>query len=190
MITDTHSETYSFMCPNEMKGQFNLHPVVIVGAGPIGLTLALTLERAGIPCVLLEDDHKVCDGSRAIGMSRRTLEIWDSLDAIDEIIAKGLDWKGGRSFYKEHEILSFQMADDINLMYRPMFNIQQSFTEQFLVNKVNQRPLIDLRWQSRLINLHTQVMSLNYLLQPHKVITKLSLNTLLPVMALKALFDP
>jgi 3-(3-hydroxy-phenyl)propionate hydroxylase len=173
-----------------MKGQFNLHPVVIVGAGPIGLTLALTLERAGIPCVLLEDDHKVCDGSRAIGMSRRTLEIWDSLDAIDEIIAKGLDWKGGRSFYKEHEILSFQMADDINLMYRPMFNIQQSFTEQFLVNKVNQRPLIDLRWQSRLINLHTQVMSLNYLLQPHKVITKLSLNTLLPVMALKALFDP
>ncbi len=152
MISDQHGASYSFLRPQKMQGKFTLHPVVIVGAGPIGLTLALTLEKAGVACVLLEDDHTVCEGSRAIGMSRRTLEIWDSLEAIDEIVAKGLDWKGGRSFYKEHEILNFQMADDLNLMYRPMFNIQQSLTEQFLVNKVNQRPLIDLRWQSRLMD--------------------------------------
>jgi len=52
-----------------------VHPVIIVGAGPIGLTLALTLQKTGVDCVLLEDDLQVCEGSRAIGMSRRTLEI-------------------------------------------------------------------------------------------------------------------
>jgi len=133
-----------------------VHPVVIVGAGPIGLTLALTLQKTGVDCVLLEDDAQVCDGSRAIGMSRRTLEIWDALGAIDQIIGKGLDWKGGRSFYKDQEILKFEMADDPQIMYRPMFNIQQSYTEQFLVNQVDQSSHIDLRWQSKLLGMERQ----------------------------------
>ena len=144
---------YEFKLPHEMAGPSSMHPVVVVGAGPIGLTLALTLSKAGVDCVLLEDDGRVCDGSRAIGMSRRTLEIWDSLEAIEEIKGKGLDWSGGRSFYRDREILNFKMADDPSLLYRPMFNIQQSYTEQFLVNKVMQSSGIDLRWHSRLVGL-------------------------------------
>jgi len=120
------------------------------------LTLALTLQKTGVDCVLLEDDAQVCEGSRAIGMSRRTLEIWDALGAIDQIIGKGLDWKGGRSFYKDQEILKFEMADDPQIMYRPMFNIQQSYTEQFLVNQVDQSSHIDLRWQSKLLGMERQ----------------------------------
>jgi 3-(3-hydroxy-phenyl)propionate hydroxylase len=145
-----------FGTPQEMSPKSIVHPVIIVGAGPIGLTLALTLQKTGVDCVLIEDDHQVCEGSRAIGMSRRTLEIWDALGAVDEIIEKGLDWKGGRSFYKDQEILNFEMADDPRVMYRPMFNIQQSYTEQFLVNQVNQSPHIDLRWQSKLLALKRQ----------------------------------
>ena len=145
-----------FGIPQEMSPKSIVHPVIIVGAGPIGLTLALTLQKTGVDCVLIEDDHQVCEGSRAIGMSRRTLEIWDALGAIDEIIKKGLDWKGGRSFYKDQEILNFEMADDPRMMYRPMFNIQQSYTEQFLVNQVNQSSHIDLRWQSKLLALKRQ----------------------------------
>jgi len=142
-----------FGIPQEMGHKSIVPPVIIVGAGPIGLTLALTLQKTGVDCVLIEDDHQVCEGSRAIGMSRRTLEIWDALGAVDEIIEKGLDWKGGRSFYKDQEILNFEMADDPRLMYRPMFNIQQSYTEQFLVNQVNQSSHIDFRWQSKLLAL-------------------------------------
>ena len=148
------SDPFGF--PQEMSHKSIVHPVIIVGAGPIGLTLALTLQKTGVDCVLIEDDHQVCEGSRAIGMSRRTLEIWDALGAVDEIIEKGLDWKGGRSFYKDQEILNFEMADDPRVMYRPMFNIQQSYTEQFLVNQVNQSPHIDLRWQSKLLALERE----------------------------------
>ena len=150
---ESEMKHYDFLSPQEMHGKQITHPVVIVGAGPIGLTLALTLNKAGVACVLLEDDHQVCEGSRAIGMSRRTLEIWDAIGAIDDIKRKGLDWSGGRSFYKDREILNFKMTDDPSLMYRPMFNIQQSYTEQFLVNQAMECSGIDLRWQSRLVGL-------------------------------------
>lgn len=121
-------------------------PVVIVGAGPVGLTLALTLARNGVRCVLLEDEGGVCQGSRALGMSRRTLEIWDALGAVDRISAHGRPWDGGRSFWREHEVLRFRMPDDERLKFRPMLNIQQCHTETYLSEAVQSRPEIELRW--------------------------------------------
>ena len=49
--------------------------VVIVGAGPIGLFAALELARLGVPCVLLESELQVSEGSRAIVFTRRSL-VW------------------------------------------------------------------------------------------------------------------
>jgi 3-(3-hydroxy-phenyl)propionate hydroxylase len=51
------------------------HPVVIAGGGPVGLTAALELARFGVPCVLLESEQQVCEGSRAIVFTRRSMEI-------------------------------------------------------------------------------------------------------------------
>ncbi|MFN7672787.1 MAG: FAD-dependent oxidoreductase, partial [bacterium] len=55
------------------------HPVVIIGAGPVGLTLAIDLKLRGIDCVLLDDQDRIGEGSRAICFAKRTLEIWDRL---------------------------------------------------------------------------------------------------------------
>ena len=49
------------------------HPVVVVGAGPVGLTAAIDLARHGVPVVLLDDDRKLSAGSRAICFAKRTL---------------------------------------------------------------------------------------------------------------------
>lgn len=133
-----------------------VHPVVIVGAGPVGLTLALTLVKAGIACILLEDDNQVCSGSRALGMSRRTLEIWDALGAAQRIKAHGLDWSSGRSFYRGQTILDFQMPDDQALRHRPMFNIQQCHTESYLLEAALAHDLAEVRWQSRFLGLAQQ----------------------------------
>ena len=46
-------------------------PVVVVGAGPIGLVTALGLARQGVRCVLLEAERQVSEGSRAIVFTRR-----------------------------------------------------------------------------------------------------------------------
>jgi 3-(3-hydroxy-phenyl)propionate hydroxylase len=143
-------KTYAFRRPPEMEGVQRKHPIVVVGAGPVGLTLALTLTQAGVPCVLLEDDERVCHGSRALGMSRRTLEIWQALGAADEIVAHGKPWDSGRSFYQGQTILHFQMQDDERLRHRPMFNIQQCYTEHYLVEALQRSPCADVRWQSKL----------------------------------------
>jgi 2-polyprenyl-6-methoxyphenol hydroxylase-like FAD-dependent oxidoreductase len=63
--------------------------VLIVGAGPTGLTLALDLSRRGISCRLIEAAERPFSGSRGKGIQPRTLEIFDDLGIIEPILAAG-----------------------------------------------------------------------------------------------------
>ena len=63
--------------------------VLIVGAGPTGLTLALDLARRRIAFRLIEAAATPFEGSRGKGIQPRTLEIFDDLGAIDAILAAG-----------------------------------------------------------------------------------------------------
>lgn len=63
--------------------------VLIVGAGPTGLTLALDLLRRGISCRLIEAAETPFTGSRGKGLQPRTLEIFDDLGIIEPILAAG-----------------------------------------------------------------------------------------------------
>ncbi|MGA3039232.1 MAG: FAD-dependent monooxygenase [Bryobacteraceae bacterium] len=63
--------------------------VLIAGAGPTGLTLALDLARRGIPVRLIEAATEPFEGSRGKGIQPRTLEIFDDLGVIDAILAAG-----------------------------------------------------------------------------------------------------
>jgi 3-(3-hydroxy-phenyl)propionate hydroxylase len=126
------------------------HPVVVVGAGPVGYCAALGLARQGVPVVLLEADDGVCFGSRAICISRRSLEILERLGAAQGFLKTGLPWTGGRSFYREQEVLHFTMPQDANQKLPPMVNLAQYHIEQFLLDAAEARPgLIDMRWQTR-----------------------------------------
>jgi 3-(3-hydroxy-phenyl)propionate hydroxylase len=57
------------------EGKAAHHPVIIVGAGPIGLSLAIDLAQRGQSVVLLDDTDRIGDGSRAICFSKRSLEL-------------------------------------------------------------------------------------------------------------------
>ncbi|MBN9459838.1 MAG: FAD-dependent monooxygenase [Burkholderiales bacterium] len=128
------------------------HRVAIAGGGPVGLALALALARWGIPSVVLEADDTVCVGSRAICISRRSLEIIARLGALEAFLDKGLDWVGGRSFYRTGEIFRFTMPHDDDQKLPPMINLQQYWIEQFLVEAIaRQSGLIDLRWGNEVI---------------------------------------
>ncbi|MEV4614251.1 FAD-dependent monooxygenase [Kitasatospora sp. NPDC049258] len=76
-------------------------PVLIVGAGPTGLTLALDLARRGVPALLVEQAAGLFPGSRGKGIQPRTQEVFDDLGVIDAVLAAGgpyplvQSWEGG-----------------------------------------------------------------------------------------------
>jgi 2-polyprenyl-6-methoxyphenol hydroxylase-like FAD-dependent oxidoreductase len=63
--------------------------VLIVGAGPTGLTLACELARRGISVRLIEASPGPQPGSRGKGIQPRTLEVFDDLGIVDRVIAHG-----------------------------------------------------------------------------------------------------
>ena len=76
-------------------------PVLIVGGGPVGMCLAALLSNYGIGCLVVESDDGYCTGSRAICMSRRSQEILGWVGADKALVAKGLSWVGGRSYWRD-----------------------------------------------------------------------------------------
>lgn len=124
--------------------------VAIVGAGPVGMVAALELARHGQPSVLIEAKDTFNDGSRAICVSRSSYHLLDRLGALDPFLAKSLPWTRGRSFYRGRQILEFEMPDSADDRFRPMYNIEQQYIEQYLWDRIAAEPLIETRWQTRL----------------------------------------
>lgn len=106
-------------------------PVLIAGGGPVGLSLAALLARHGVASLVVEADDGYCGGSRAICMSRRSQEILGWVGADQPLVAKGLSWVGGRSHWRNTEVLHFEMPSEPTQRYAPMVNIQQYYVEEY-----------------------------------------------------------
>src|SRR2546422_10147390 len=61
--------------------------VLVVGAGPVGLTLAIDLARRGIACRIIDQAPAYPIGTRGRGISLRTQEIFDDLDVLEPLFA-------------------------------------------------------------------------------------------------------
>jgi 3-(3-hydroxy-phenyl)propionate hydroxylase len=137
--------------PDEIDGERPAKAVVIVGAGPIGLATALDLARFGVPSVVLEEDLQVSEGSRAIVLTRRSLEILQQMGVEKPFVGKGLPWSQGRSFFRGKEFYRMLMPYDSDDRYLPCLNIQQQYIEEYLLGYCEQQPLIEIRWAQRLV---------------------------------------
>lgn len=124
-------------------------PVIIVGAGPIGLAMALDLARHGTASVVLDDNNVVSVGSRAICWSKRSLEILDRIGVGARAAEKGVTWKVGRTFHRDAEVFNFDLLPEDGHKMPAFVNLQQYYVEQFLVEECQGNDLIDLRFKNR-----------------------------------------
>lgn len=132
-----------------MSGADEPLPVVIVGGGPVGMSIALGLAQRGVPVTILEALDQVSFGSRAICISRHSLEAADRLGFGTQLAEIALPWVGGRSYYHDREVLHFQMPSSPRDVHPPMVNVSQSEFEQLQVDLIEAEPLITLVWQAR-----------------------------------------
>ena len=124
------------------------HRIAIAGAGPIGMTAALTLARYGIASVILERKDTFNDGSRAICIARPSMRIFERIGAVESFLGKALGWRSGRSYFGDIQIHRLEMPHPPGEKFLPMYNLQQQYIEQFLHDAAAANPLIDMRWQS------------------------------------------
>lgn len=125
------------------------HPVVVVGAGPVGLTLAIDLALRETPVVLLDNDNTLSSGSRAICFAKRTLEVFDRLGCGDRMVGKGVSWHVGRVFFHDEQVYSFDLLPEPGHERPAFINLQQYYVEGYLVERAAALPLIDLRWNNK-----------------------------------------
>ena len=125
------------------------HPVVVVGAGPVGLSLAIDLAQRGQAVVLLDDADRIGEGSRAICFSKRSLEFWDRLGVGQRMVDKGVVWSVGKIFHGEQQLYQFNLLPEEGHKRPAFINLQQFYAEAYLVDRVGELPAIDLRWRNK-----------------------------------------
>ncbi|MCT8331172.1 FAD-dependent oxidoreductase [Albidovulum sediminis] len=140
----------------QVEGRTMRHPVVIIGAGPVGLTAALDLAARGVPCVVIDDNNTVSVGSRAVCYAKRPLEIWDRLGLADRFIDKGISWKVGKVFFGDRQVYQFDLLPEGGHKCPAFINLQQYYLEEWMVEAIAAHPRIDLRWKHKLISLRQE----------------------------------
>ena len=141
---------------DQRRGDPVHHGVVIVGAGPVGLSLAIDLAQRGHKVVLLDDADRIGEGSRAICWSKRTLEILDRLGVGEKLVAHGVTWKLGKVFLGDDLVFTFDLLPEAGHKMPAFINLQQYYLEKALCDRVGDLDTVDLRWKNKLVGLEAR----------------------------------
>jgi 3-(3-hydroxy-phenyl)propionate hydroxylase len=142
-------ETLRLPATPRPEAEARRHPVVIVGAGPIGLATAIDLAQNGIDVVLVDDDDRLSTGSRAICFAKRTLEIFDRLGCGEEMVRQGVGWSKGRVFHRDGQIYDFDLLPEEGHRRPAFINLQQFYVEGYLYERARSLSRLDMRWRHR-----------------------------------------
>ncbi len=153
MLSTYSYPKYEYVQPEEQKsGKVRRHPVVVVGAGPVGLAAAIELAQTGVQVVVLDDDDTVSVGSRGVCYAKRTLEVLDRLGVGDDCVAKGVDWNVGRTFFREEEVYNFNLLPEPGYKRPGMINLQQYYLEEYEIKRAKELPNLDLRFRNKVVS--------------------------------------
>ena len=134
------------------KAPLERRKIVIVGAGPVGLTMALALGRRGYDVLVLNKLSFIAAGSKAICFSKRTLDIWDGLGVADAMIKRGVVWNVGKVFWgdRAEPIYQFDMLPVKDQRMPAFINLPQFVCEELLIEALDAITTVDIRWAHEL----------------------------------------
>lgn len=143
--------TFPYRAPADlMAGAPQRKPLVIIGAGPVGLAAAIDARLQGLEVLLFDEEDSVSFGSRAVCYAKRALEILDRLGVGDVVCDKGVSWNVGRTFLQEDEVYRFNLVPDAGHKRPGMINLQQYHLEEALVRRATELGA-DLRWKYKVV---------------------------------------
>jgi 2-polyprenyl-6-methoxyphenol hydroxylase-like FAD-dependent oxidoreductase len=90
-------------------------PVLIIGAGPSGLTLACELARRGVRCRIVDKAPELFIGSRGKGLQPRTMEVFDDLGVINEVLQSGRPFPDFRCYAGERVAWTRSLAEMLGI---------------------------------------------------------------------------
>jgi 2-polyprenyl-6-methoxyphenol hydroxylase-like FAD-dependent oxidoreductase len=128
--------------------------VLVAGAGPVGMALALRLASLGQASVLLEEDAGTArEGSRSICLQRATLEAFERVGCGAGVAAEGRSWSVARTFFRDAELLRTHLDADPREVFPPFVNLPQARVEELLHDRVRAEPRVDARFGHRVVGL-------------------------------------
>ncbi|MBS2038921.1 FAD-dependent monooxygenase [bacterium] len=126
--------------------------ILIVGAGPTGLTLAIELARRQVPVRIIEKSNQVAQRGRAVGVQSRTQEIFEAMSVLQLPIRLGLPVVGESHFVDGKMVRSTQPVVSNTAPYPNMLALEQNVIEKTLVQQLlNLR--VSVEWNRRFLGL-------------------------------------
>jgi 2-polyprenyl-6-methoxyphenol hydroxylase-like FAD-dependent oxidoreductase len=115
----------------------NEAPILVVGAGPTGLTLAIELCRHGAPVRIIDKLAGIVPTCRANGIHSRTLEIFQDLGIVDEVLRRGHELHGLNHFANGERFLQLRFEHEVDSPYPFTVSLEQFKTEEILEGLLN-----------------------------------------------------
>jgi 2-polyprenyl-6-methoxyphenol hydroxylase-like FAD-dependent oxidoreductase len=146
-------------------------PVLIAGAGPVGLVTALLLARWQVPSIVLESApaERTHAGSRAICFQRDVLDVFDRVGCADEMVAEGVTWTTGRTFYRSSELFAVTFPAAGAGTLPPWINISEASVERYLLARAKAEPRVELRFGHAVTALATDTEGVSVRAGPARV---------------------
>ena len=144
---------FEYVRPPEVAERRRGHyPVVVVGAGPVGLSMAIDLAIQGQSVLVLDNDDTVSIGSRGVCYAKRALEVLDRMGCGEPAVQKGVSWNVGRTFFGEGEVFNFNLRPQEGHERPGMVNLQQYYLEEYLINRARELPNLEIRFKNNVIS--------------------------------------
>ncbi|WP_327174573.1 FAD-dependent monooxygenase [Streptomyces sp. NBC_01335] len=107
--------------------------VLIVGAGPVGLTAALELRRRGVACRVIDRLRAPVPHAKAVGIQPRTFELWDRAGVIDDALDAAVPMRGQLAYVngEERGRIDLELPPDVPYTFAalPQYETERILTE-------------------------------------------------------------